>query len=290
MAHASRVKARLLHCLGHRDAWCGESQEGAVMLQQRDDEFTFRPRRRLRGPISVIVLMVTFAGGLWFAYSAGTDRAPAEVPVLHADDGANKKRPDQPGGMNIPDRDKCILDFDMCGDRGKGARTVNLRPPPETPVPRPAPPPPSLDDGAPASSPEPPLPATVRAPAATTMRHVVQTPPRTVLTARPRAAPLAVADPLQTPPPVGSAGKAGGYRLQIGAVRSEALAQQEWDRLKKAQKDLLAGISAGWTRADLGERGMFYRILAGPIGDPAAAARICGELKKRSVRCIVVRA
>jgi cell division septation protein DedD len=91
----------------------------------------------------------------------------------------------------------------------------------------------------------------------------------------------------QSPPP--SAGKTGAYRLQIGAVRSEAAAQQEWDRLKKSQKDLLGGVGAGWSRADLGERGVFYRILAGPIDDGAAAERICGELKKRSVGCILVR-
>jgi cell division septation protein DedD len=251
------------------------------MAQYDDDELEFRPRRRLRGPIIVVVLMAVFAGGLWYAYSSGKGRGTAEVPLLRADDGANKKRPDQPGGMRIPDQDKCIYDPSKCSDRGKGAQTEKLLPPPETPVARPTPPPPPPEETAVTPPPEPP-PAIAQAPAAPptqpAIQPSVQAPPP-VVAARPQA-------PL---PPVANAGKAGGYRLQIGAVRSEAAAQQEWDRLKKAQKDLLGGVAAGWSRADLGERGIFYRILAGPIDDPATAERICGELKKRSVGCIIVR-
>jgi hypothetical protein len=248
------------------------------MSQYGGDELEFRPRRRLRWPIGVVVLMALFAGGLWFAYSSGKGHAPAEVPLLRADDGANKKRPDQPGGMKIPDQDKCIYDPSKCSDRGKGAQTEKLLPPPEAPVARPAPPPPEAATVAPAPEP-PPLPAIVQAPAATPTQPAIQP----SVQAPPQPAPR------QPAPTIASVGKAGGYRLQLASVRSEAAAQQEWDRLKKTQKDLLGGIAAGWSRADLGERGIFYRILAGPIDDPATAERICGELKKRSVGCILVR-
>ena len=107
-----------------------------------DDELEFRPRRRLRGPIIVVVLMAVFAGGLWYAYSSGRGHGSADVPLLKADDSANKKRPEQPGGMRIPDQDKCIYDPSKCNDRGKGGQTEKLLPPPETPIPGPVAPPP----------------------------------------------------------------------------------------------------------------------------------------------------
>jgi hypothetical protein len=255
-----------------------------------DDELEFRPRRRLRGPIIVVLLMAIFAGGLWFAYKAGKGSGPAEVPLLRADDSANKKRPDQPGGMKIPDQDKCIYDPSKCSDRGKGAQAEKLLPPPETPVARPiAPPaPPPEAVVVPAPVPEPPMPAIVQAPVAPPGPQAI--PPTVQASPPPPPAALPAAPaPKPATPPAAAAGRAGGYRLQIGAVRSEAAAQQEWDRLKKTQKDLLGGMGAGYSKADLGEKGVFYRILAGPIDDPAAAERICGELKKRSVGCLLVR-
>ncbi|HYZ39610.1 MAG TPA: SPOR domain-containing protein, partial [Stellaceae bacterium] len=80
--------------------------------------------------------------------------------------------------------------------------------------------------------------------------------------------------------------KTGGSRIQLGSVRSEEGARQEWDRIKRGNPDLLSGLSASPVRADLGEKGIFYRILTGPIGD---AERICHELNRRNFGCIVAR-
>jgi hypothetical protein len=42
-------------------------------------------------------------------------------------------------------------------------------------------------------------------------------------------------------------------------------------------------------RADLGARGIYYRIQVGPIADAAAAEHDCAELKRRGEGCIVVK-
>ncbi len=42
-------------------------------------------------------------------------------------------------------------------------------------------------------------------------------------------------------------------------------------------------------RADLGRRGIFYRLRAGPVGDRKAAAAICRTLAKRKLGCMVVK-
>jgi cell division septation protein DedD len=80
-----------------------------------------------------------------------------------------------------------------------------------------------------------------------------------------------------------------GARLQLGSVRGEEEARQEWERVKRKNADLLGTLSATPVRADLGDKGIYYRILTGPVADQAAAERICSELKQRSVGCIVAR-
>ena len=80
-----------------------------------------------------------------------------------------------------------------------------------------------------------------------------------------------------------------GTRLQLGSVRSEDEARQEWERIKRKNADLLGTLSVTPIRADLGDKGIYYRVVAGPVADPAAAERICSELKQRSVGCIVAR-
>ena len=42
-------------------------------------------------------------------------------------------------------------------------------------------------------------------------------------------------------------------------------------------------------RADLGDKGVFYRLQAGPLSDAAAAETLCGKLKQRNVGCLIVR-
>src|SRR5439155_16293890 len=93
-----------------------------------------RPRRRLRGPLLILLVMALSAGGVWVAYNSSRTRAPGEVPVIQADQGTTKMRPQQPGGMAIPDQDKLVY------NQSKNPSQIEkLLPPPETPLPRPAP-------------------------------------------------------------------------------------------------------------------------------------------------------
>jgi hypothetical protein len=233
------------------------------------------PRRRLRGPLLVLAVMTLSAGGLWLAYNNSQTRAPGDVPVIQADQGTTKTRPQQPGGMAIPDQDKLVY------NQGKGPPQVEkLLPPPEVPLPRPAP----SGEVASDSPAAPAVPVTPAVPAPAQ-------PPTAPAAAVPMTTAPAVAAVLPPPAPAPSAPVAAvtGYRLQLGALRSEEAARQEWAKLKKAHGDLLGALSAAWPRADLGERGTYYRIQAGPVGDVAAAEHLCGELKRRNVGCILVR-
>ena len=84
--------------------------------------------------------------------------------------------------------------------------------------------------------------------------------------------------------PVGN----GNYAIQFVAVRSEDRAQREWTRLTKQYPDLLLTLSGGVTKADLGDKGTFYRLRAGPLTKERATA-ICQSLAEKNERCLVVK-
>ena len=253
-------------------------QRAELFAETRDREA--RPQfRALLVTGAVLLVMGLFAGGLWFAYMQGLRHASvgvADVPLIRADERPTKVKPEKPGGMEIPDRDKMIY-------TQKRAAVEHLLPAPEKPMPRP------IASPTPAAQPEPPQPASAGAPAAPGAAAVT---PGPVLPAQPQqsgakpsgktaSAPVAPAKSTtaQMPP-----AKTGGTRIQLGSVRSEDVARQEWDRIKRTNADLLGGLSAIPIRADLGDKGVFYRIQTAPIAD---ADRICGELKRRNIGCII---
>jgi cell division septation protein DedD len=219
------------------------------------------PRRRLLAVAAALLVMVMFAGGLWLAYVAGTRHAAggaaSEVPLIRADPRPMMVRPAEPGGLKIPDRNMLIYD--------PGKQMVeHLLPPPEQPMVRPTAA--AASAGAPAmSAPAAPPTATAAAPTATA---AAPTPPAAAHGASPA--------------------KTGNVRLQLGSVRSAGTARAEWDRIRQRNSDLLGALSASPVRADLGDKGIYYRIETGPIGS-AAADRLCGALKARKVGCVIVR-
>jgi cell division septation protein DedD len=81
----------------------------------------------------------------------------------------------------------------------------------------------------------------------------------------------------------------GPVKVQLGSVRSAEAARDEWARLKREQPDLLGKLTAVAVRADLGDKGTYYRIQAGPLADGGAAERLCGELRQRKLGCTLVR-
>jgi len=80
------------------------------------------------------------------------------------------------------------------------------------------------------------------------------------------------------------------YRIQLAALRTHERAETEWKRQKKAHPDILGALQLFVVRVDLGgDKGVFYRLRAGPLKDRATAKTLCGELAKRNVGCLVIR-
>jgi cell division protein FtsN len=264
--------------------------------QRRERIFVRRRSRRRYVLVGGAIVLFLFAGIVWGFYrTRSTPVTSAEVPLIRADEQPTRKRPADAGGMAVPERDSIVL------NRAEPS-VEQLLPPPETPLPRPGPPEPPAGaepTPAPATAPEQPAPlsaATAAEPAAPTPTTTAASPstpsaPPSTAAAPPPAPerkPARVAAlPPSAPAPAPASGK--GYRLQLGSVRTAEAAKREWEHLKAEQGDLLAALGFTATRADLGDRGIYYRIQAGPIADAAAAERSCNELKRRGVGCILVK-
>jgi hypothetical protein len=50
---------------------------------------------------------------------------------------------------------------------------------------------------------------------------------------------------------------------------------------------VLGSHSAVIKRADLGDKGVYYRALVGPFGTPEEASQLCGDLITAGSRCVV---
>lgn len=79
-----------------------------------------------------------------------------------------------------------------------------------------------------------------------------------------------------------------GIRLQLAAVPNESDVAGEWKRLKKRIGAPLANLELHVERADLGSKGVFYRLQAGPFADRSAAAAACQDIKAAGGDCLIV--
>ena len=106
-------------------------------------------------------------------------------------------------------------------------------------------------------------------------------------------APVKAAPPPPPPPQPASAASFETdkvYRVQLAAVRSADTAESEWMRLKKKNEDLLGGLTLDVIKIDLGaDKGIFYRLRAGPLASEAAAKNLCEQLSVRKIGCLIVR-
>jgi cell division septation protein DedD len=220
------------------------------------------------------------------------------VPVIHAEDKPIKVKPQDRGGMDVPNQDKLIYDRMAAKKDDQGPE--RLLPPPETaqapppPEPRPAaaPPPASTAPALPPATTAPapalsaPLPPPVAAPAPAPAP--VAAPPKTQAppaAAKPAPAPVPIPAPAAAPPAKAAAG--GGWVVQLGAVHSDAEAKAEWNRLKGAHAEL-AGLSPDIVQVDIPGKGLFWRVRGGPL-EEAQARVLCSSLSKQGQGCLVAK-
>ena len=86
-----------------------------------------------------------------------------------------------------------------------------------------------------------------------------------------------------------SGGAGGGYLVQVSSQRNEADAQASYKALQGKFPSVLGSHSPVIKRADLGEKGVYYRAMVGPFGSPDEASQFCGNLKSAGGQCVIQR-
>jgi len=81
-----------------------------------------------------------------------------------------------------------------------------------------------------------------------------------------------------------------GWTVQISSQRNSDAAWDVWKNLQAKYSNLLRNKEPFVAKADLGTRGIFYRLRVHKLNSKKAAARLCGQLKRKGTGCFVSKA
>jgi tetratricopeptide (TPR) repeat protein len=79
-----------------------------------------------------------------------------------------------------------------------------------------------------------------------------------------------------------------GWSVQLSSAKNEKLAWGIWEKMKAKHK-VLAGKQPIVIKADLGAKGIFYRLRLAGFADSNAASAVCSKLKTKGLSCFVSR-
>ncbi|MEM7745526.1 MAG: SPOR domain-containing protein [Pseudomonadota bacterium] len=264
---------------------------------------------------AAIAMSLLMALGVWF-YRLGV-RDAENVPIIRAALTPEKERPENPGGAVTPHQGVAAYEVTE-GDTPQAAAVV-LAPEPPQPsdqdlpmgqiVPEPPSPPATVvaEAAGPGGDPDAEIPAPVvegeveaEAPEAP-----AEDPAPVVLTGTefaPSDSPIARARPQnleqlnrqavewdrQAEGDLATRAANSAVQIQLAADPDEIVIRRLWDRIQRANNDLLTDRAlAVQTTTSGGIK--FYRLRVGPFRDGSEARAICQALKARGQDCIVVR-
>jgi hypothetical protein len=249
------------------------------------DSLLARVNRR-RGAILTMMVSIaaiaSFGSVVWWAHNQDVRAGGKglEPLVVQAAPTPTRIKPENAGGLVPPDQDKEV--YNRISPGAVPTHPEKLLPAAITPrlpaggMPTPAAP----KEPETARTPTPIQPATASAPV----------PPAnapTVTQASTATPPASESGPSIASLIEGMSGPAGGWRIQLASARSEDVAKSTWAKLQAAHGDVLANLRMQPTKVDLGDKGVWYRVQAGPL-DEKQAQGVCGTLKSRRADCVVV--
>lgn len=268
-----------------------------------EEEFSGRPgSQRLK---NFIIFVLVLSGFVWlaiYAYQRGTrPQNPSEVPLLTAENVPMRKKPEDPGGMEIPNQDKTIYEV-LTKRKQQAEKKQRILPLPEAPEP-----PEGSDNGSQEfvearkamleSQPAPKNVEEIIAPkkeAPVQQKIIVKEAPKPTA-AKPVAPkpknPVVAEKPANKPSAISATTSSGGdaYRVQLASFRSKDEAEKGWDKAYRSHVDLLKGSSYAIERAEISGKGIFYRLQVKGFGSRDAASALCDKLKARNQGCYVVK-
>lgn len=155
-------------------------------------------------------------------------------------------------------------------------RTLSIRPDQAEPAPAPAPAKPAARAAAapPAANPSSAANASANSP---------------VSLAPPPGQQQSQAEPRVRTASTAPSGGTGNYVVQVSSQRSEADAQASYRALQSKYPSVLGSRQAAIRRADLGDKGVYYRAIVGPFASSEDATQLCNSLKSAGGQCNIMR-
>lgn len=237
----------------------GAEDEGAWFRPNSDNrpdegdmpDYSFRDDTRRSVLIAgSIILVFLFAGIVWWLYY-DKNRDHGEPPLVTADSGPVKEKPEDPGGMEVPNQDRLVFDT-VSGEQTELEDSV--QPGPEEPA---------VDED-------------------TTIEDIIretepQPSPRRTAEAEVETASAEPAEPAPT---------TGQYVVQLGAFGTREAAGQAWATVESKFPQILTPLVDDIERAELSGGRVLYRLRAGYFATRDEADRLCQRLKELGQDCL----
>lgn len=240
-----------------------------------------------RGPLILALaggVLLIFGAVIWNTYKQGVRSEAGALPIVYADASPYKRAPENPGGVIAPDQDRLIYDqidgsersvpasTQMQGELLQGGPPIDLRPGEES----------DLDEATGI-----PRAALAQVEALGDLNNLPDAVVSTPLGELPDIA-SPVEPTLEIPSAKFAFDAEGDYLVQIAALRTQAAADAAWGSAVGTHPGLFSGAEKRVQRADLGAKGVFYRLRIGAFVERTEASKFCDALKERGETCIVV--
>jgi len=245
-----------------------------------------------RGPLILVLalgVLLIFAGVVWNTYRQGVRPTEGGLPVIASDDAPYKRSPDERGGVEVAGQDKAYYDsMDGLGDpavqKTAARNPIDIRR--RDPVLAGGP---SQASQSAETQTLPPVTDSESSSEDVSVSEPIQI--ASVQTMAERTAPQIVdveEETLPTRAPTVRFAANGSFQVQLSALRSKEAAQTAWTRLQSSAPDLFIGANLDIQRADLGAKGVFYRLRIGTFPNRDAAKGFCADVKAAGKDCMVV--
>lgn len=244
----------------------------------------------------IAVALVGFTMLAWNAYKYGNQpKTLSELPIVYSDTSPYKVPPEHPGGMEIPNRDKSVYDVLTQPDTSALPKVERILPPPEEPLQRPV-----------AAVEQNKVPAKAPAEAVASSKSekvsgankqaavaLDNTAAKTTISEENNAPKKIKASDLKKPEqPIELAKKPkiqNVYRIQLGAFRKQKNAIETWEKLRKKHGDIIQGLTYHIEKKNLGNKGVVFRLQAGPFESESRGRQVCKKLLEEKQGCFFVK-
>lgn len=288
--------------MGRRDDFDDEAESFLDSILKRKGQEPMPPSMArllmIVAGLAVVATIIAVAAATWPSKSGAGDDENS-LPIVRADEAPYRIKPDEPGGMEVPNKNSTIFES-MASNNDQPKKIENLLEDNEEPVNKEE----AFDADAkanPVAEPEPKLAAEVegmpeqkempaaetKAEPATAVDGTDEAEESVTVDAKPEKKNGDVISALKSEVGTSKARPVGSKYIQFAATTSEADAKAKCTSLWN-KHTVLKPLACRIQKADLGAKGTFYRVQAGPL-EASDAQSTCAAIKSAKSDCLVVK-